>query len=110
MNTIYSQFKTFTTASDQASQSMSTSRKIQLAIGIGFFICASFFFASFFMIISLLVLPFAAFRLWLYQRKIQKYAGSHTQYSDFVNANQQGNSIIEAEYTIIDSASDKAKH
>lgn len=110
MTTLYSQFKTFNKASGRTSQSLPTSRKIALAIGIGFFIFASFFLASFFMIITLLVLPIAAFRLWLFKRKIQKYAGNNPQHSDFEHANQQDSSIIEAEYTVVDSATDKAKH
>ncbi|SIS73943.1 hypothetical protein [Neptunomonas antarctica] len=110
MTTLYSQFKAFNKASDRTSPSMSTRSKIQLAIGTALVIFAGFFLASFLMIISLLVLPFAAFRLWLFKRKIQKYADSNTQYSDFVNAGAQDSSIIEAEYTVMDSAPDQVKH
>lgn len=111
MTTLYSQFKTFNKKTEGAIPKISTSSKILLAISIALAIFISFFFASFLIVISLIVLPFTAFRLWLFKRKIQKNASNNNPYySHFSHSNEQDSSIIEAEYTVMESTSDQAKH
>jgi membrane protein implicated in regulation of membrane protease activity len=107
MTILYSQFKTFNETSERTSQAMPTGSKLLLFIGTAFVVLTSFFLALFLIAISLVLLPFAAFRLWLFKRKIQKYDRSNSQYSDVLNTSERDNSIIEAEFTVIDSESNK---
>lgn len=110
MTILYSQFKSFNQSYSRISQSMSSRSMLLLVISTVFVVFTSFFVSLFIVMISLGLLPFTAFRLWLVKRKTQKYSDSNMQYSDFINVNEHGNRVIEAEYTVIKSDSDKIKH
>ena len=86
---------------------MFTRSMLLLVISTAF---TSFFLSLFIVIISFGLLPFTSFRLWLVKRKGQKYTDNNTKYPDFINVNEQSNRVIEAEYTVIKSDSDKIKH
>jgi len=109
MNILYSQFKAFNETTEKTSQSMSISSKLLLVISTTFVLFTSFFIALFLMSISMVLLPFAGLRLWLFKRKLQKYGYNNKRYSDFANNSQPDNSIIDAEFTVVDRDSDKTK-
>tara|TARA_R110000850_G_scaffold178921_3_gene304745 strand:- start:47 stop:367 length:321 start_codon:yes stop_codon:yes gene_type:complete len=106
MTITYSQFK----ESYKEAKPIPISSAIQLFIGIIFFIFASFFLVSFLMMFLLVALPFAVLRLRLFKREIQKYGKSNSKYSDHLHVNEQDSSIIEAEYIVMNSASDRVKY
>ncbi|WP_372882369.1 hypothetical protein [Psychromonas sp.] len=107
MSILYSQFKQFNETLNKTRQPMTTSRKFLLGISAAVVLFTSFFVALFFMAMSLVMLPFAAIRLWLFKKKIQENINSNNYYSDTEFGKESDNSVIEAEFEVVDDGKDK---
>lgn len=92
----YTGFKPFKNRSTINNRQKATSltSKWLMATSAAFVLFFGFFLASFFIAISMILIPFAAFRLWWFNRKIQKQMGA-------MHPPGATDDIIEAEYTVV---------
>lgn len=78
----------------QASPETSLSGKLALGVAIAFVLMSSFFISIFLILVSMVLIPLAALRLWWFKRKIQ-------QRSVYPHASRPAGDIIDAEYIVV---------